>query len=140
MTWRDPTQINRSEARERALELAYSADQRSVGIEAVLGEEVIDVDPFVDLLLRAESTHRDQAVELMQRRAKGWSVERMALLDRLVMRLAIAELLATDTPTGVVLAEWVDLAGRYSTEESSRFVNGVLAAAARELRPGQTTH
>jgi len=59
----------------------------------------------------------------------------MPVIDRLVMRQAVAELLVTDTPIGVILSEAVELVSRYSTDESSRFVNGVLAAIARAVRP-----
>jgi N utilization substance protein B len=59
----------------------------------------------------------------------------MPMLDLIVMRLATAELLTQDTPTGVVLSEAVELASRYSTDESGRFVNGVLAAIANDVRP-----
>jgi N utilization substance protein B len=58
----------------------------------------------------------------------------MAVLDLVVMRLAVAELLADTTPTGVVLSEAVELAGRYSTDDSGKFVNGILAAIASEVR------
>ncbi|HET9070860.1 MAG TPA: transcription antitermination protein NusB, partial [Acidimicrobiales bacterium] len=64
-----------------------------------------------------------------------WSVDRMPAVDRSLLRLATFELLGRpDTPTGVVISEAVDLAKEYSTEESGRFVNGVLAAVAAEVR------
>jgi N utilization substance protein B len=60
----------------------------------------------------------------------------MPTMDRLVLELALYELSSRDDiPTAVVLNEAVELANRYSTDDSGRFVNGVLAAAARELRP-----
>ena len=61
----------------------------------------------------------------------------MPALDRAALRMGSAELLARpDVPTGVVLAETVDLAARFSTDGSGRFVNGLLARVAREVRPG----
>jgi N utilization substance protein B len=63
----------------------------------------------------------------------------MPAIDRAVLRIAVQELrAASSTPTAVVLDEAVELAKRFSTEQSGRFVNGVLASAARELRPGPT--
>ncbi len=123
----------RREARERAIELAYEADTRQVTTDELLADQVIPPPPFAVELLRAAELHRNEAEEMIGAKASGWSVERMPAIDRLVMVLAVAELLAMDTPPGVVLAEAVDLVSRYSTDESSRFVNGVLAAIARDL-------
>jgi N utilization substance protein B len=58
----------------------------------------------------------------------------MPVLDLVIMRQAVAELLAADTPTGVVLSQAVELAGRFSTDESSRFVNGILGVVAAQVR------
>lgn len=123
----------RSEARERAIELAYEADARRLSTDDLLAEQVIPPPPFAVELLRAAEKRRSEAEERIEARATGWSVERMPAIDRLVMVMAVAELLTMDTPPGVVLAEAVDLVTRYSTDESSRFVNGVLAAIARDL-------
>lgn len=92
-------------------------------------------DPFVVELLQAAEDHRAEADKLIAARAKGWTLARMPAIDLLVMRQAVAEMIKLDTPTGVILAEAVELVSRYSTDESSRFVNGVLSAIARELRP-----
>lgn len=124
----------RREARERAIELAYEAELRGATVAELLAGLPVPPDEFVVALLEAGESERDRAEELIGERARGWSIERMATIDRLVMRLAVAELLTLDTPTGVVLSEAVDLVGRYSTDESSRFVNGVLAAVARDVR------
>ena len=67
--------------------------------------------------------------------AIGWEVERMAVVDRNVLRLAVAELLDyPDVPTPVILNEAVELASAYSTDDSGRFVNGVLATLAERVR------
>lgn len=127
------TRRGRREARERAVELAYEADSRDVTIDQVLAPLPLPPAPFAVELLRAGERQRARAEELIEARSARWSVDRMPVLDRLVMVLAVAELLELDTPPGVVLAEAVDLVSRYSTEESSRFVNGVLAAIVRDL-------
>lgn len=125
---------SRREARERAVELAYEAQLRQVDVDGLLARLPIAPDDFTIALLRATEASQEQADELIAAQASGWTLERMPAIDLLIMRMAVAELLHLDTPTGVVLAESVDLASRYSTEESGRFVNGVLAALARSLR------
>jgi N utilization substance protein B len=124
----------RREARERAIELAYEAEVRQITVDELLASLPLEPDRFTVELLRAEEQVRPKAEELIAARATGWSLDRMPVIDRIIMRLATAELLSLDTPTGVVLAEAVELATRYSTDESGRFVNGVLANVARDTR------
>ena len=72
---------------------------------------------------------------LLGRHATGWSVERMPAVDRCVLEMATFELLdEADVPVAVVLDEAVELAKTYSTEDSGRYVNGVLSAVASEVR------
>ena len=67
----------------------------------------------------------------------GWPLDRMAVIDRLVLRLAVAELLDPGgPPTAVILDEAVELAKNYSTDDSGSFVNGILSTIAPEVRPG----
>ena len=127
--------VSRREARERAIELAYEAELRAITVDELLAGLALPPDGFVVDLLRAGENRRTEADELIASRSAGWSLERMPTIDRLVMRQAVAEMLVYDTPTAVILAEAVDLASRYSTDESGRFVNGLLAAVAREVRP-----
>lgn len=131
----NPLAQTRRDARERAIELAYECEQRGLRADALLATLVIDPDPFAALLLKASELQRERAETMIAERSRGWTLDRMPLIDRLVMRMAVAEMITTDTPTGVILAEAVDLVGRYSTDESTRFVNGVLSAIAGEIRP-----
>ncbi len=124
---------SRRESRERAVELAYEADTRQAPSGEIVAALPILPEPFVLELLELMDTHRDEAERLIQGAARGWTLARMAVLDRLIMTLAVAELLHGETPPGAVLSEAVELAGRYSTEESSRFVNGVLGTIRRDL-------
>ncbi len=128
-------QRSRRESRERVVELGYEAELRSWTVDELLESLPLAADPFVVDLLRDLETHQVEVDARIAKMARGWTLERMPVLDRLIMRLATVELLHQDTPTGVVLAEAVELASRYSTDESGRFVNGVLAAVAREVRP-----
>ncbi len=81
---------------------------------------------------------RDQLVgstELIDRHSKNWDLERIALLDRILMRLAIAELTScNDIPVKVTMNEAIELAKRYSTDKSGTFINGILDAVIEELQ------
>lgn len=130
-----PVAGGRHEARERAVHLLYESRIKDLPIEAVLAGQVLAPDEYADALVRGVVAHQDELDEVIGRLVRGWTIERMATLDLVVLRVACFELAhRPDVPTGVVLAEAVDLAGRYGTDESARFVNGVLAAAASELR------
>ena len=127
----------RSEARERALTLLYEAQAKAVSADAVLAALPVPPDPLAELLVRGVGAHGSRIDELLARHARGWSVERMPVTDRTVARIGIFELLERpDVPTAVVLDEAVELAKRYGgTDDSGRFVNGVLAAVAQAVRP-----
>ena len=126
----------RREARERALSLLYEAESKRVDPSAVLAELPVPPDPFVIDLVRGVETHGAEIDNLVAAHAIGWSVDRMPVIDRALLRMATFELLARpDVPTGVVISEAVELATQYSTEESGRFVNGMLATIAAIVRP-----
>lgn len=124
---------SRRESRERAVELGYEAEVRGWSVDRMLEAQVVAPDPFTVALLRAAEQHRERADELIDAASTRWSLSRMPVLDLVVMRQAVAELLTADTPPGVVLSQAVELAGRYSTDESGRFVNGILGAIASRL-------
>jgi N utilization substance protein B len=72
---------------------------------------------------------------LIASHSKGWTLERMPAIDRTILRIATYELVSrADTPVAVIIDEAVELAKRFSTDDSGRFVNGVLAAVARSVR------
>lgn len=128
--------VARREARERALALLYEAETKDVTPAAVLDELPVAPDPFAASLVVGVSSRSAEIDGLIQKHAIGWALDRMPAVDRAILRLAVYELLALDdVPTAVVLSEAVELAGAYSTDESSRFVNGVLASVAGEVRP-----
>jgi N utilization substance protein B len=129
-------QRSRRESRERAIELGYEAEVRGWTIDELLASLKVAPDDFAIGLLRAAEEHRDRSDELISAASARWSLSRMPLLDKVVMRQAVAELLGGDTPTGVVLSQAVELAGRYSTDGSGRFVNGILATIATDLESG----
>jgi len=126
----------RHEARERAAHLLYEVQMKDRPVEDVLDEQVLAPDPYASDLVRGVERHRDQLDEVIDRLAHGWSLARMPKMDLVVLRMGVYELAhRPDVPRGVILAEAVDLAGQYGTDDSSKFVNGLLAAAANELRP-----
>jgi transcription antitermination factor NusB len=130
----------RREARERALGLLYEAEAKGCSGADVLASLPVPPDEFAEALVRAVDDHRERIDGYLEQYAEGWTLARMAAIDRAALRMGTAELLTrADVPTGVVLAETVDLASRFSTDGSGRFVNGLLARVAREVRPGTET-
>ena len=119
-----------TEPRERAIQELYTSDQ------------VDGWEPPEDLVGRAHRLtlgvleHRDELDAAIAAAAEHWTVDRMPVVDRAVLRLGLFELrYEPDVPTAVVLNEAVRIAKAFSTEKSGRFVNGVLAALARRERP-----
>jgi N utilization substance protein B len=127
---------DRTMARERALELLYEADAKAATVDEILAGLPVRPDAYAIDVVTGVSENAAPIDELISRLAPDWPIERMPTVDRAVLRLGVYELgQRPDVPTAVILDEAVALAKRYSTEESGRFVNGVLAAAAKELRP-----
>jgi N utilization substance protein B len=125
----------RSDARERALHLLYEAHTKGIDPAATIDAQVIEPDELTIELVRGVAARRDELDELIAAKARGWTLARMPVLDLNVMRLAAYELIARpDVPVAVVINEAVELAKRFSTDDSGRFVNGVLAAIAAEVR------
>jgi N utilization substance protein B len=125
----------RREARERALSLLYEAESKDLDPVAVMGELPMDPDEYAAAVVRGVAGHQARIDELITGHAIGWTLDRMPVVDRAILRMATYELLERpDVPTAVVINEAVDLATQYSTDESGRFVNGVLAAIAGSVR------
>ena len=125
----------RSDARERALYLLYEAHSKGIAPSDTIDLQVVEPDALTQDLVRGVDIHRPRLDQLIADKAKGWTLARMPVLDLNVMRLAVYELLERPhVPTAVALNEAVELAKRYSTDDSGRFVNGVLAAVAAEVR------
>ncbi len=125
----------RHQARERALSLLYEAELKGQDPTAVLDALPVAPDPFARALVEAADAHREASDVLIAEASVGWPLDRMAVVDRLVLRLAVAELLdPAGPPVPVVIDEAVELAKTYSTEESGRFVNGILSTVAAKVR------
>lgn len=132
----EPLLGTRRQARELALSLLYEADTKAVAPAVVLADFPIDPDPFAADLVAGVGEHQAEIDDVIRRFARDWTLERMPVVDRNLLRIGVYELLQrTDVPTPVVISEAVELARRYSTEESGRFVNGMLGRIAEEFRP-----
>lgn len=124
----------RHRSRARALELLYEAAMKERPASVIVAELPVPPDDYTAVLLSAVSTHEGYAIELIERFSIDWPLDRMALIDRLVLILATSEILMVDAPpTAVILDEAVELAKTYSTDASPSFVNGVLSSIAEEL-------
>ena len=126
----------RHQSRERALTLLYEADLKGEPPTDVLAALPVAPDPYVTTLVTAVGERQEQIDDLVSTSAIGWDLDRMAVVYRNDLRLATAELLVCgDVPTAVILNEAVDLASAFSTDDSGRFVNGVLATVSTRVRP-----
>ncbi|WP_087015560.1 transcription antitermination factor NusB [Leucobacter sp. 7(1)] len=134
----------RTKARKRALDMLYQADLRGESIAVIVNAEskraASEPDRAASWLYAREivdgvSDHRDEIDELITSYAQGWTLERMPHLDRALLRLASWEILFNaEVPTPVAIDEAVELAKEYSTDDSGRFVNGVLGRVADHAR------
>lgn len=133
--------MNRRGGREFALHLLYQLDVRGESIPEVLPSLLEMLQPtgpdrgFAITLVEKVLAHRPAIDEILAGSARNWDPARFALLDRCALQLAVAELLFhPETPTGVILNEAIELAKSYSTDQSARFVNGVLDPIAKAVR------
>ena len=128
----EPLLGTRRQARELALSLLYEADAKSCSPSEVLDDFPIEPDPFAADLVSGVAKHQDEVDGFIRRFARDWSLERMPAVDRALLRLATYELLQQpDVPVGVVISEAVELASEFSTDDSGRYVNGILSAIAK---------
>lgn len=125
----------RREARERALALLFEADQRGVEpLADILDQVPVPPDGFAAALVVGVSDHLAELDDRIRANSVGWSLERMPAIDRALLRLGTYELIHTDVPVGACISEAVELAKRYSTDDSHKFVNGMLARVADQER------
>ena len=127
----------RRQARERALSLLYEAESKDVSPAEVLQGLPVEPAQFAADVVSGVGEHMDELDKWISEYARDWTIDRMPALDRALLRMGIYELLhRPDVPTGAVISEAVELAQRFSTDESSRFVNGMLARIAESVRQG----
>jgi transcription antitermination protein NusB len=129
----------RTKARKRALDVLYESELRDVDLGGTLPDRVATgdppVNPYTVTLVEGVAAHRARIDELLDAHAEGWSLARMPIVDRNLLRIAMYEILyVDDVPDAVAVSEAVHLASELSTDESSGFVNGLLARLV-ELKP-----
>jgi N utilization substance protein B len=131
----------RTKARKRALDLLFEAEQRGVNAADLLRERLATpvteapLSEFTADLVMGVVDHWGQVDELIATYSQGWTLKRMPAVDRAILRLGAYEVLySTDVPEPVAISEWVGLATELSTDDSPRFVNGLLARLA-EVKP-----
>lgn len=128
----------RSNARERALHLLYEAEVKGAATAEILAAQVLEVDEITALIVDGITDRALVIDELISEFATGWTLARMASIDRNILRVGVFELIGRpDVPIAVVINEAVNMAKTFSTDESGRFVNGVLSAIAAVVRPDE---
>ncbi|MDQ0841559.1 MULTISPECIES: transcription antitermination factor NusB [unclassified Streptomyces] len=134
----------RNKARKRAFQILFEADQRGATVHTVLADWVRHartddrqppVAEYTMDLVEGYAEHADRIDELIATYAVGWTLDRMPVVDRNILRLGAYELVWKDeTPDAVVIDEAVQLAKEFSTDESPAFVNGLLGRF-KDLKP-----
>ena len=143
MTQVDPQARRR--AREAALQMLYQCDVGRAGaFESIqsywASRDEADAIPdslhaFANRVVRATLDRREEIDALLSAHAQNWRIERMAVVDRVVLRMGVYEMLADpETPSKVIINEAIELARSYSGDEAVGFVNGVLDAVRKQLR------
>jgi N utilization substance protein B len=130
-----PRPDERSDARERALYLLYEAYSKGIAPSDALSLQVLEPDELTTLLVVGVSDHVEVIDAAIAARARGWALDRMPVLDLNILRLGSFELAyRPEVPIAVAIDEAVELAKRFSTDDSGKFVNGVLSALVADLR------
>lgn len=138
---------NRSRARGWALQALYAWEQR--GAAAEMGMPVLQDlfaslrvspanRPYAEILVRLVGTNLEKIDRTIVESLTNWRLERLAVVDRAILRLGTAEMMfVDDVPPRMCIREMVQLAEKYGTADSPRFVNGVLDAVMRRVAPGE---
>lgn len=137
---------SRRRSRQRALQILFLWDARRQPVDEAIdsyydtlfSEEAPERDPFVAELVHGAVEHMAEADERISRHAEHWRMERMPAVDRNILRLAVYEMTRAGTPPAVAIDEALELARKFSNEESVQFVNGVLDAINREAAAAGT--
>ena len=129
----------RSKARKRALDILFEAEIRGEPVLNLLAIRTQEASPpvpaYAGEIVRGVHEHQQQIDRLLAAYAHGWTLDRMPAVDRNILRIGVQELLWNDdVPDAVAISEAVTLAGELSTDDSSGFVNGLLARLL-ELKP-----
>ena len=136
----------RRKARESALQMMFAADVDRDEAEVLtsdywneLGDQTFDdkTREFANNLVRGTLKNLQAVDDRIRSRAEHWRIERMAIVDRNILRLAVYEFLYEDTPKTVVINEALEIARRFSTFEATQFINGILDAIKLDLEKAE---
>lgn len=142
----------RRQARVLALQTLYEVDLANHPVEIVLARSIEDqpeeiqlqasqwtpdIVDFAGRLLDQTITHRERLDIIIRAIAPEWPVQQMAVVDRNILRLSLAEMLYMDTPHKVAINEAIELAKRYGSDSSPRFINGALGAFVAQSEAGR---
>jgi N utilization substance protein B len=127
----------RTKARKRAVDVMYESDIRVADPASTLAERVALGDPPINAytveLIEGVNAHRVEIDQLLSDYSDGWTLERMPGVDRAILRVAMFELLFSDgVPDAVAIDEAVELAKTLSTDDSPKFINGILGRVLRD--------
>jgi N utilization substance protein B len=132
---------SRREARRQAIDVLYQADMTAKDPRVVLVEWQAagrDLDPFAEELVEGVAASLEELDRVLAGYAEHWTLDRMASVDRTILRLATYEILhRPDIPVGAAIDEAIRVANDLSTEDSGRFVNGVLGRVAQDASAGR---
>lgn len=121
--------------RERSLGLLYEMEMKQVGAAELLDDQPAPPSNVVCDVVRGVDDKRTELDELIAAHAKGWDLDRLAAIDLCVLRFGTWELTErAELSVAVIINEAVDLAKKFSTDDSGKFVNGVLDAIAKQVR------
>lgn len=134
---------SRRRSRQRALQILFLWDARHQPVDEAIDayydslywDQPPERDPFVRNLVEGTIEHLTEVDEQICKHAEHWRMERMPAVDRNILRMAVYEMTQGETPAAVTIDEALELARKFSGEESVQFVNGVLDAINRALGP-----
>ena len=131
---------NRRLLRERTLQVLYAYEMRREGLSGIINGVLSDIENSADRefgidLIHRVINHREELDQKISERVANWEMERIALIDKLLLRIGIAEILySPDVPPKVSINEVIEIAKNYSTSNSGKFINGILDAILNELK------
>lgn len=131
---------NRRILREKVLQVIYAFEMNGEGLtnttNGILADVAVDADrEFAKKLINSSIAHRNEIDDMIKERVNNWEMERIALIDKLLLRIGIAELVYfDDIPPKVSINEVIEIAKDFSTSNSSKFINGILDAILNELK------
>ena len=131
--------IKRSQEREFALQVLFaselSGDEAKQQLSRLSSSGLIEATKFVELLITLYVANKDEIDSYIVDQLKNWDFSRLALIDKIILRMAIMELVhMSDIPPEVSINEAIELAKKFSTDKSDKFINGILDAVFRKLK------